>query len=195
MNLFLKNWMMWLQDSVLGLNPGNEAQEISLGYFRDILNGSNRLVDEILTFNVSYSYQQLVPSGGLIGFFIAAMIDTLGLIEKHLRLISMGRWCGCEDCLVGLRSEFAEVRIAHITIKLYLLVVFLQREESLMTIPKQEMIDYSLINYTGSNCPEIFDEALDALKRGQGFVFPVRMHFLGHDPPRYRDNSLHQPSW
>jgi len=180
MNLYLNEWSGRLVVLVSSFLPENGAQDELRTVNLRILNFLKEFVDEILAPRVVQLYESQCPNGMMLAFFIGSVMQTLDLIEYHLVVAISGMGCDrCDgDCLQNTKEEWSEARANRNSIKLYLLVMFLQRNES--CLPRNlivEMIDYAQHNYS-SHCPLIYQEALHAMRLGKKVVFPITMHFI-----------------
>jgi len=180
MNVYLKDWSGALEVLVYGLVPETEAQDELRAASLRILHFTKELVDEILTTRVVALYESQFQNGLMLAFLIGSLAKTLAHIQRHFKLAISGMECdGCEGgCLQSLKEEWSEAQADRNSVKLFLLVMFLQKNES--RLPRNlivEMIDYARENYW-SHCPLIYQEALHALRLGEKVIFPVTMHFI-----------------
>lgn len=137
-NLIIEERMNRLRSMISGFDSHDEAQEILARRFMGILNTSKILANEIVTVNVFQLIQTYCPGSLMLDFFDHSMIRTLDLIEYLISMVIAGHECECLDCdgcSQRLREGFSDVLAVHNSVKLYLLVTFIQSNHS--HLPKQ----------------------------------------------------------
>lgn len=133
MNLNLVEQIDGLQNRISEFVPESDAQAELARICVGILNTSRIFVDEILTFNVIQLYEMQCPRSMMLGFFARSTMRTLAFIEYLTTKTIAGQGCensDCDCCLQNLREEWSDVQADYNSVKLYLLVTFIQRNES-----------------------------------------------------------------